>query len=91
MFDTGPGNSAESEAYQRAKLGQYYYLDHHAGGRGGMPDLRLLNLIAFGMLLLAFFIAVGKSDHRSASEKLMIERMKTAAEIIQTTNHKEPP
>ena len=87
MWDSGPGESAEAQAYRRAKLGVYYF-DRDAGSSGRMFDLRLLNLISFGLLLLAFFIAAAKSDKQSSSERVMIERMKAAAEIVQSTKEK---
>ena len=53
-----------------------------------MSNIRVLNLISFGLLLLAFVIAAGKSDEQSSSERVMIERMKAAAEIVQSTKEK---
>ena len=82
MWDSGPGESAEAQAYRRAKLGVYYF-DRHARSSGRMSDLRLLNLISFGLLLLAFFIAAAKSDNKQRARDLERYQVETARQMLE--------
>ena len=48
-----------------------------------MFDIRLLNLISFGLLFLAFLIAAGKSDDRQRARDLERYQVETAKQMLE--------
>ena len=88
MRYTGPSTTTEKDWW--AKLGIYHFGCHVRDCRG-MFDLRFLNLISFGVMLLAFVIAAAKSEHAIQKDSLNIvhQQVEAARQLYLLQNTKD--